>query len=105
MIIKLEPSPRKNKRFRAYVITKDGIKMIDFGLKGGETYIDHGDKMKRKNYRARHLSNDKQFMLINELIPSPALLSFWLLWGQHTDINKNIEDLNKAWRRKHHMKK
>ena len=51
MIIDVKPSTRKNKRFTA--IFKNG-KQTHFGLEGGKTYLDHKDKTKRKNYRARH---------------------------------------------------
>ena len=51
-IIKLEDSQLKGKRFRVYL---DNNKHYDFGLKTGETYIDHKDKIKRDNYRAHKL--------------------------------------------------
>ena len=40
----------KNKRF--YVMY--GGMRVNFGLKGGQTYIDHHDPQKRRNWRARH---------------------------------------------------
>ena len=85
-------SPRKNKRFR--ISLEDG-RYFDFGLVDGSTYIDHHDKIKRKNYRARHIGNEKERNLINNLILSPALFSYYLLWGESTDLNKNIQSLNK----------
>jgi hypothetical protein len=42
-----KPSTRKDKRF---MITFSNGKIIHFGSKNGETYIDHGDKIKRKNW-------------------------------------------------------
>lgn len=89
-IIKIIPSPRKNKRYRVYL--NDG-KYYDFGLLGGNTYIDHHDKNKRDNYRKRHYAMEKHF--IDNLIPSAALYSYYLLWGDSDDINKNIKHLNK----------
>ena len=47
----IRPSIRKDKRFEA--IFPDNTK-INFGLKGGNTFIDHGDKIKRENYLKRH---------------------------------------------------
>lgn len=41
MIIKIEKSPRKHKRFRVFMSTG---KHYDFGLDTGSTYIDHKDK-------------------------------------------------------------
>ena len=89
-IIKLVKSPRKNKRFRVYL---ENNEYFDFGLDGGNTYIDHGNKKKRDNYRKRHYAQEKN--LIDSLTPSPALYSYYLLWGDSTDINKNIEKLNR----------
>ena len=91
-IVSIIKSPRKGKRYR--VTLKDG-RHFDFGLTDGSTYIDHHDITKRKNYRARHIGNEKERTLINNNTPSPALFSYYLLWGDTTDLNKNIQLLNK----------
>jgi hypothetical protein len=91
-IIKLEDSQLKSKRFRVYL---DNNKHYDFGLKTGETYIDHKDKIKRDNYRRRHYNSIKEQPYIQNLIPSPALFSYYLLWGDSSNINQNIKTLNK----------
>ena len=54
-----ESSPKTKKRFTAiFRIHKGGrvIKITHFGQRNPKTgtYIDHGDKEKRKNFRARH---------------------------------------------------
>ena len=90
-ITKIERSPRKNKRFRVILSNE---KKYDFGLLGGSTYIDHKDINKRKNYISRHLGNDTESYLIENLIPSPSLFSMYLLWGFSTDIDENINYLN-----------
>jgi len=77
----LQPSPVKNKRFR--LILKD--KVIDFGQKGGQTYIDHGDKVKRANYLKRHHKNE-DWKTIN-----PGSASAWILWGLYPDLDKNLQ--------------
>ena len=38
-------------------------------------------------------SNSLHF--IDKLIPSPSLFSYYILWGDSTDINKNIKKLNR----------
>ena len=91
-IIKLEDSQLKSKRFRVYL---NNNKHYDFGLKSGETYIDHRDKIKRDNYRRRHYNSIKEQPYIQNLIPSPALFSYYLLWGDSSSINQNIKTLNK----------
>ena len=98
MIIKIEPSPVKRKRFR---VTTDNGKTYDFGFLGGSTYIDHHDKKLRENYLKRHLANETERTLITNLVASPATLSSFLLWGRYTDLQKNINYLNGLWKKKH----
>ena len=91
MIKEVITSPLKTKKDRA--IMSDGSK-IDFGLKGSSTYLDHKDETKRNNYRVRHLANDREHYLIKHLIPSPALLSYYLLWGPYDILHHNIKYFN-----------
>jgi hypothetical protein len=102
MITDIKPSPLKYKRFRATIKMHDNtIKEIDFGLKGGSTYIDGNRTNKeRLNYLTRHLANPTENKLINELIPSPSLLSAYLLWGPTKNLQKNVDELNKLWKLK-----
>jgi hypothetical protein len=98
MIIKIEKSPVKYKRYRVYM---DTGKHYDFGLLGGETYIDHKDANKRRNYWLRHYGNPTEKILIDNLVPSPSLFSAYLLWGVHSNLEKNIKELNELWKFKH----
>jgi hypothetical protein len=100
MIIDIKPSPLKHKRFRATILQHNGIeKKIDFGLKGGNTYIDGRTTQEKENYLKRHLANATENKLINNLVPSASLLSAKLLWGPTKSIEKNINQLNKLWKR------
>ena len=70
-------SKRKNKRF--YVLYDD--KYIHFGAKNGSTYIDHHDKLKRKNWRARHSKIiNKDGIPFYKIKTSPEYWSYTLLW-------------------------
>lgn len=91
-IVDINPSTRKNKK---YVATLDDGNRIHFGLKSGQTYLNHQDKDKRANYIKRHMANQKEAYLIKNNIVSPATLSARLLWGPTTSLNKNVELLNK----------
>jgi hypothetical protein len=91
-IINIERSDRKDKRFK---LTLNNGRTYHFGLDSGSTYLDHKDKKKRDAYRKRHYGNDIERLLIDHYTPSPATFSYYLLWGEHTDLNKNIDDLNK----------
>tara|TARA_B110000285_G_scaffold213827_1_gene258543 strand:+ start:50 stop:319 length:270 start_codon:yes stop_codon:yes gene_type:complete len=78
----IKPSTRQGKRYMATF--KDGT-IIHFGLKGGSTYIDEGDKQKRSAYIARHR--------VNEDFNNPKTagsLSRHILWGDSTSLSKNI---------------
>jgi hypothetical protein len=101
MILKVEPSPLKYKRYRATIKMHDGSEReIDFGLKGGSTYIDGNRTNKeRENYLRRHLANKTENTLISNLIPSASLLSAKLLWGSTKSLDKNINELNKLWKK------
>ena len=91
-IIKLEDSQLKTKRFRVYLNNNNHY---DFGLKTGQTYIDHKDKVKRENYRRRHYNSEREQPYIKNIIPSASLFSYFLLWGDSTNIQQNIKTLNK----------
>ena len=91
MIVEISDSKKASKR---YCVRLDDGRTFDFGLKNGSTYIDHHDVKKRENYWKRHLANKTEHRLITNLIPSPALFSAMLLWGDSTSLNKNIRDLN-----------
>lgn len=90
-IIKLEKSPLKSKRFRAFL---NNDKHVDFGLKNGKTFIDEFDKSKRDAYIARHMASKKEAALIKSMTISPALLSMYILWGDK-DLVTNTLKLNK----------
>jgi len=91
-IVDIQISPKKTKRFR---VIMNNNKTIDFGLRTGSTYIDHKDKTKRENYRKRHYANKSEKYRIDNLIPSPSLLSYYLLWGSSTSLIQNLNKLNK----------
>ena len=100
MITDVRPSPLKMKRYRATIKMHDGTeKKIDFGFKNGYTYID-GDRTNKERlaYLRRHLANPIEKKLIENLVPSPSLLSAILLWGKHKSLEKNVDELNNLWK-------
>jgi hypothetical protein len=96
-ILELVCSKRPYKRFAIKIQEGEKQKTFHFGLKDGQTYIDHQDKQKRAAYSARHLGNKTEKRLIENKIPSPSLFSHDLLWGEHTDLFENLIDLQKAF--------
>ena len=54
-------------------------KIVHFGSKGSETFIDSQDKVKRANYLARHRANEDW-----DNPTTAGALSRWLLWNLPT---------------------
>lgn len=93
----LQQSKTKTKRYIIHILDGGVVKSFNFGLKGGETFIDHKDEAKRAAYLARHTANETEKKLIENLIPSPALFSAMLLWGKNTTLSQNVADLQKLF--------
>ena len=85
-------SNRKGKRFVA-VFSDNTI--THFGLDAGTTYIDVGDKKMRQNYIARHRGSGKEDWTDPK---TAASLSRWILWGDSTSLDKNIEEYIKRFK-------
>jgi hypothetical protein len=95
MILSIGDSPRKGKRFRVIYKYENGVeKAFDFSVPNANTYIDGASEKTRDAYRRRHLSNPNERMKIENFIPSPALFSFWITWGETRSISKNVKILN-----------
>ena len=97
-IVEIKPSHVKNKR---YTVTLNDGRRFSFGAEHGHTYVDHHDMTKRTNYRKRHFGSPKEKPLLENLVPSPSVLAYYILWGQHTSIEQNIQYLNRLWSKKH----
>jgi hypothetical protein len=82
-------SDKRGKRFLA--VFDDGDETY-FGLEGGTTYIDIGNRDMRKNYLARHRVNEDW----NDY-KSAGALSRYILWGSSTDVHKNIASYKKRF--------
>ena len=87
-------SERKDKRYKAIFISKDGdiLSTKHFGSPSGRTYIDHGDKSIRYAYLARHSKTPGEDW--NKLFTAGAL-SRYILWGTHKKIADNIDSYNR----------
>ena len=86
--IAITKSTLKNKKYKA-VFYKDNnqkIKTSHFGDSRYDDYTTHKDKERRRLYRARTIKslNKGNYM-------SPSHLSYYILWGDSTNINTNIK--------------
>ncbi len=88
-IMEIFASHKPNKRCLAVYNNKKYY----FGSPTGFTFVDGASEKTRDNYRKRHYANAAERFRIDNLIMSPALLSFYLLWNT-PDIKANIEILN-----------
>jgi hypothetical protein len=96
-IVELLPSDLPTKRFKI-VLNVDGHDYTyNFGAREGSTYVDHGDKKKRENYRRRHYANATEKFRIDNLVPSPSLFAWKLLWGDKTDLLDNLIELQREF--------
>ena len=90
-----EADPKTKKRFTAVFRLHRGgkvIKITHFGQRGATTYIDGADKKKRSAFRARHKRD-----LETKDFKRAGYLSYFLLWGEHTTLKKNIDDYKKKF--------
>jgi hypothetical protein len=81
---KIVPSPLETKKWRA--IFPNG-RTTDFGQRGFPDYTTSGDKVRRRLYLLRHASRENW----NDPY-SAGSLSRHILWGNSTNIQKNIAD-------------
>ena len=83
-LIEFKKSTRDGKKYMLVLNENGRGKTIHFGSAGSKTYLDHGDKIKRKNYIARHEVNE-DFTKIN-----PASASRYVLWNKKT-LDKSLK--------------
>lgn len=78
-------SAKSGKKWSVRVPTSAGrSRKVRFGAQGYEDYTQHRDKARRSSYRARHAGDN-----INDPY-SPGFWSWWVLWGDSTDIKRNF---------------
>jgi hypothetical protein len=100
-IIDLTASRYFGKRYQATVEFPDGKQQkYQFGQDLAFTYVDGAPERTKEAYLARHMANPRENFLIMNLIPSPALFSMRLLWGDSRNLITNLDNLNRDLRRK-----
>jgi len=87
MHLEIRSSSKPNKKYDAIFTRKDKTtKIIPFGDKKYQDYTEHKNKKRRDLYLLRHRKNE------NWNNPETAgALSRYILWGDYTDIQKNIK--------------
>jgi hypothetical protein len=92
-LIDIKKSDREKKKYMAIFEDENGKrKTTHFGAKGMDDYTLTGDKEARKRYRERHKKD------LETKDPTRAgYLSYFILWGDSTSLNKNIADYKKRF--------
>jgi hypothetical protein len=72
-------------------VFSDG-KRVKFGASGYDDYTISHDKKRREAYRKRHAKD-----LLTDDPTKPGFLSYFLLWGDSTSIEKNIASFRKQF--------
>ena len=88
-LIEILPSNHKNKRFMARFKFGDQEKFVHFGAPAPDTFIDHGDKERRRLFLARTQNYPTDPF-------SAAQLSRQILWNTKS-MKKNIEIYKKVY--------
>tara|TARA_R100001086_G_C11676984_1_gene214581 strand:- start:288 stop:581 length:294 start_codon:yes stop_codon:yes gene_type:complete len=87
-------SDKKDKKYKAVFTYEDGkTKTTHFGAKGMEDYTTHKDKERRSRYRARH----KKDLKTNDYTRA-GYLSYYILWGDKTNLKDAIKDYKKRFK-------
>lgn len=89
-MLEIKKSKNKSKKYDAII----GDKVISFGARGYNDYTNNdyeNPKKKRDEYIKRHQKNE-DWTKVNS-----GSLSRYILWGDSTDINKNIRDFKKRF--------
>lgn len=85
-LISIKPASAKSKEKYTAEFRVDGkVKRVSFGERGYEDYTIHHDGARRDRYRARHAHT-----MMDTSILSPAALSWYILWGESTNLATNI---------------
>ncbi len=92
-LIKIVKSDKPKKKWKAIFKKDNGReKTTYFGSAGMNDYTLTGDKKARERFRKRH----KKDLRTND--PTRAgYLSYYILWGDSTDIKRNIADYRKRF--------
>ena len=96
LVVKPAQAKTKKRYTAIFRIHKGGkvIKITHFGQRNPKfgTYIDHKDKVKRKNYRSRHKKD-----LDTKDYKKAGFLSYYILWGDKTNLKDAVADYRKRF--------
>jgi hypothetical protein len=93
-LLRIEHSQAAGKKYSAIFQTDTGTKTVNFGARGMDDFTLTHDIEQRSRYRARHQKD------LTTGDPTRAgYLSYYILWGNSTNIHENIN----AYKQKFHL--
>ena len=92
--VEISKSSAKNKKLTAVFYDNEGkkIKTVNFGDSRYSDYLQHKDKERRERYRKRH-----SVYLKGRGYDTAAHLSYWILWGDSSSLQTNINAYKKKY--------
>jgi hypothetical protein len=92
-LLYIRKSKNKQKKWVAVFRLDNGKeRRIRFGAAGYDDYTIGASKDQRKFYRQRHQGDNLKDPL------TPGALSYYILWGESTDMEKNIKTFKKRFK-------
>lgn len=91
-LLRIVRSHNSAKKWDAVFDVDGRVRTVAFGAAGYEDYTQHRDKARRARYRVRHARD-------NLTDPtSPGALSFYVLWGESTSMERNVAAFRRRFR-------
>lgn len=91
-LLEIKFSNRKNKKYVAvFLLDNEKIQNVHFGDSRYLDYTQHHNVLRKARYTWRHKKE------VNQPPNTPGALSLGILWGDSTDINKNIQNYIKKY--------
>ena len=91
-LIKIVKSDRPGKKWKAVFDNEGRQKVTHFGDSSAQDYLQHHDKERRERYRTRHKKD------LETKDPTRAgFLSYYVLWGDSTDFDTNVQSYRRRF--------
>jgi hypothetical protein len=85
-LVKVEPSTDGKTKLTATFEDNGKNRIVKFGIKGSNSYIDGAEKEVRDAYRKRHAKD-----ILNPDPTTKGNLSYWITWGESQSLAQNVK--------------
>ena len=92
-LLNVRPTPDGDPKKFIATFSDDGKEYdVKFGVKGSFSFVDGASISVRDAYRRRHAKDN------GRAPDTPAMLSYWITWGDSQDIDKNIREYKRRFK-------